>query len=108
MKEERHYENTFGGDSSMELKHFKNCVHEGYFKNISSHREGPGITFMDNACCVVGNYKNDQLHGRSLLFLTFDTYAIAQFNKGTLDGPFVIRSPSLTFYSEIKANKIEG
>ena len=90
------------------LAHFKNSVHEGFFKTNSPHREGPGITFMDNTACILGSYKNDQLSGQTLLFLSFDTYAIADFNKGTLDGSFVIRSPTITIYSEIKSNKIEG
>ena len=90
------------------LAHFKNSVHEGFFKTNSPHREGPGITLMDNSACIVGNYRNDQLHGQTLLFLSFDTYAIAEFNKGMLDGAFVIRSPKTTVYSEIKSNKIDG
>lgn len=56
----------------------------------------------------MGNYKNDQNVGISCIFLTTDTYFIGEFNKGALDGGFVIRSPSLTLYSAFVNNKIQG
>lgn len=59
------------------LVHFKNAVHDGFFKDSASHREGPGITLMDNSACIIGNYKNDHLSGQTLIFLNPTTYAIA-------------------------------
>lgn len=37
-----------------------------------------------------------------------ETYFIGEFNIGALDGPFVVRTPSLTFYSSFTNNKIQG
>lgn len=37
-----------------------------------------------------------------------ETYFIGEFNIGTLDGPFVVRTPSLTLYSSFTNNKIQG
>ena len=59
------------------LAHFKNSMHEGFFKVNGSQREGPGITFMDNTAVIIGCYRNDQLNGQTLIYLTQDTYAIA-------------------------------
>ena len=59
------------------LTHFKNSIYEGFFKTNLSHREGPGLTIMDNMACIIGNYRNDQLSGQTLIFLTPNTYAIA-------------------------------
>ena len=46
--------------------------------------------------------------GRCLIWITLDTYFIGEFNKGALDGAFVIRSPFLTVYSNITMNKVDG
>lgn len=39
-------------------------------------REGPGITILDNGVVMLGNYKNDQNNGMTLVFLSPDTYFI--------------------------------
>ena len=72
--------------------HFKNCIHDGYF-SPNMKREGPGITILDNGAIIVGNYRNDQNFGMTLIWIDMQTYFIGEFNKGALDGPFVIRAP---------------
>lgn len=57
------------------LSHFKNCLHDGFFTQ-SMKREGPGISILDNDCIVLGNYKNDNNVGNTLIFLNYDTYFI--------------------------------
>lgn len=71
-------------------------------------REGPGITILDGGSVILGLYKNDQNIGHCCIFLTIDTYFIGEFNKGALDGGFVIRSPLVTMYSAFVNNKIQG
>lgn len=90
------------------LVHFKNSLHDGFFSPDTMRREGPGITILDNGCLVIGSYKNDQNMGHTLIFLSPDTYFIGEFNKGALDGSFVIRSPRYVTYSCFVNNKIEG
>lgn len=43
-----------------------------------------------------------------LIWIDMETYFIGEFNIGALDGPFVVRTPSLTFYSSFTNNKIQG
>jgi hypothetical protein len=40
--------------------------------------------------------------------LTPDTYFMGTFKKGLLDGPFSIRSPKFSIYSQTKMNRVEG
>ena len=89
------------------LTHFKNSIHDGYFSD-SMKREGPGITILDGGLAILGNYKNDQNFGFTLVFLAHDTYFIGEFNKGALDGPFIIRAPQMTVYSQFINNKMHG
>lgn len=63
---------------------------------------------IDNGSVVIGNFKNDQSIGISLIFISTDTYFMGEFNKGVLDGAFVIRSPDTTMYSTFNNNKIDG
>lgn len=56
----------------------------------------------------LGNHKNDQLNGQCIVFLDWSCYFIGNFVRGMLDGQFVIRNKSMTIYSNINMNKIDG
>ena len=73
-----------------------------------ARREGPGITILDSGSVIIGSFKQDQLNGLSLIHITLDTYFIGEISKGCLNGPFVIRSPGITVYSNANINKIDG
>ena len=95
------------GVDPTSLTHEKNSMYEGSFSK-ENRREGFGIAILDDSSLIIGKFKSDQLVETCLLYLNLNTYFLGNFNKGALDGNFVIRSPKLTVYSSITNNKVNG
>lgn len=74
----------------------------------SNMKENAGILILDNGEVLIGNFKNDQLHGDCVVFINSETYVIGSFTRGLLDGVFVLRNPTMTIYWTTKMNKIQG
>lgn len=56
----------------------------------------------------IGKFANDQMDEECVIILDPDTYFIGTFKKGALDGPFCLRSPRFSVYSQAHCNKVVG
>ena len=54
-------------DHIHDLIHYKNCYFQGNI--FDSLKQNTGITVLDTGEIIIGNFKNDQLHGNCLIFI---------------------------------------
>lgn len=88
------------------MLHYKNAIFHGYLSGLRKH--GEAIVLLDNRGVLIGSYSNDQLSDQAVILLHPDTYFIGTFRNGLLDGPFTVRSPRFSIYSQARMGKVEG
>lgn len=88
----------------LELLHYKNAIFHGYLSGLRKH--GEAIVVLDIRAILIGKFSNDQLTDECVIMLTPDTYFIGSFKNGLLDGPFAIRSPRYSIYSQTRMGKV--
>jgi hypothetical protein len=90
----------------LELLHYKNAIFHGYLSGL--RKQGEAIIVLDIKAIIIGRFANDQLSEDCVIMLAPDIYFIGTFKNGLLDGPFAIRSPRLSVYSQTRMGKVEG
>lgn len=88
------------------MLHYKNAIFHGYISGL--RKQGEAIVLLDNRAVLIGCYTNDQLSDQAVIILYPDTYFIGYFRNGLLDGPFTVRSPRFSIYSQARMGKVEG
>lgn len=100
------YNNCVMESNKLVLLHYKNAIFQGYYNGL--RKQGEAIVLLDCRAVLIGTFNNDQLADQCVIMLTPDTHFIGSFKNGLLDGPFTIRSPRLSVYSQINMGRVEG
>ena len=90
----------------VELLHYKNAIFHGHIGKM--RKNGEALIAFDAGSLFIGKFANDQMDEECVIILEPDTYFIGAFKKGALDGPFCVRSPRFSVYSQAQTNKVMG
>jgi hypothetical protein len=71
-------------------------------------KNGEALIAFDAGSLFIGKFTNDKMDDECVIILEPETYFIGNFKKGDLDGPFCVRSPRFSIYSQAHSNKVVG
>lgn len=81
----------------VKIQEYRNGIYQGSVR--SGKRNGPGILITDEGQIFIGEWKNDLLFGKALVFLSHEEYGFGDFNRGELEGFFLFRSKHRSFFA---------
>lgn len=87
----------------IKVQEYRNGVYQGHMR--AGKRSGPGILITDEGQIFIGEWKNDLLFGKGLIFLNHEEYGFGDFNRGELEGFFLFRARHKTFFAEFNMSR---
>ena len=64
----------------VKIQEYRNGIYQGSVK--AGKRNGAGILITDDGQIFIGEWKNDLLFGKGLVFLSHEEYGFGDFNRG--------------------------
>lgn len=93
-------------DNTSQFVEYRNAVYQGGF--VKGRRQGKGILITDLGQVFIGEWKNDCLDHKALIWMDEKTYVIGDFNNGQMEGNFIYRDGKTLFYATFAYDRVVG